>query len=44
VDLDRDPYEPDTLIYDERIEGLGELLCDALAARTSAIRGRSAAA
>jgi hypothetical protein len=44
ADLDHgDPYEPDTLIFDECIAGLGELLCEALAARGGAIRRRHAA-
>jgi hypothetical protein len=37
------PVEPDVLIFDERIEGLGELLRAALAGRTRAIRPRLAA-
>jgi hypothetical protein len=41
---EREPFEPDTLIFDERIEGLGELLCEALAARAGAIRRRTAVA
>jgi hypothetical protein len=38
-----DPFEPDTLIFDERIEGLGELLSSVLAARARAINGRRVA-
>jgi hypothetical protein len=38
-----DPCELDTLIFDERIEGLGELLATAVAARARAICSRSAA-
>ncbi len=44
VDLDRDePFEPDTLIFDERIAGLGMLLVRALSARARALGGRNAA-
>ena len=44
VDLDQDePFEPDTLIFDERIEGLGTLLLRALSARARALSGRHAA-
>lgn len=44
ADVDRpEPFEPDTLIFDERIDGLGELLASAVAARARAIRRRSAA-
>jgi hypothetical protein len=44
VELDRDePFEPDTLIFDERIEGLGPLLVSALAARARSIKGPRAA-
>ncbi len=44
VDLDRgEPFEPDTLIVDERIEGLGPLLVSALAARARSIKGPRAA-
>jgi N-acetylglutamate synthase-like GNAT family acetyltransferase len=38
-----DPCELETLIFDERIDGLGELLASAIAARARAICGRSAA-
>src|SRR5947209_20565108 len=38
VDLHQgEPFEPDTLIFDERIEGLGPLLLSALASRARAI-------
>jgi hypothetical protein len=44
VDLDRgEPFAPDTLICDERIGGLAELLCEVLAARARAILRRPAA-
>ncbi len=45
ADLDRatGAIEPDTLIVDERIDGLGELLCEALASRARAVAGRRAA-
>lgn len=44
VDLDRgEPFEPDTLIVDERIEGLGALLVSALVARARATTRRQAA-
>jgi hypothetical protein len=44
VDLDRgEPFEPDTLIADERIDGLGALLVDALVARARATMPRQAA-
>ena len=38
VDLERgEPFEPDTLIFDERIEGLGPLLLSALTTRARAM-------
>jgi hypothetical protein len=44
VDLERgEPFEPDTLIFDERIEGLGPLLVSALEARARAIARPEAA-
>jgi hypothetical protein len=44
VDLDRgEPFEPDTLIFDERIAGLGELLLGVLSARARAVTAPRAA-
>jgi hypothetical protein len=44
VDLERgEPFAPDTLIFDERIEGLGPLLLSALAMRARAIARPQAA-
>jgi hypothetical protein len=44
VDLDAgEPFEPETLIFDERIEGLGELLAGVMAARASTLAGQRAA-
>ncbi len=44
MELDQgEPFEPDTLIYDERVEGLGALLVAALAARARAIAPSRAA-
>jgi hypothetical protein len=44
VDLDRgEPVEPDTLLVDDRIAGLGELLVDVLATRVAAVSGSHAA-
>jgi hypothetical protein len=44
VDLYRgEPFEPDALIFDERIAGLGELLLGVISARASALAGPHAA-
>jgi hypothetical protein len=44
IDLDGpEPFEPDTLIFDDRLDGLGHLLADVLIGWARSVAGRRAA-